>query len=562
MTPMRTNLAPAVGPAVIPFSQIDLTQKNTWKLLEQHYRQDARHLRLRDLFAQEPQRGVTLTAEGAGIYLDYSKNLVTDQTLRLLMRLARECGLRQRIEAMFSGDKINATEQRAVLHTALRAPATSSLLVDGKDVIAPVQQVLQRMGKFATQIRAGEWPGFTGKPIRHVVNIGIGGSDLGPMMAVEALRHYGDATLDIRFVSDVDGADFEQAIDGLAADQTMFIICSKTFTTMETLSNGKLARDWLVQQLGDERAVGRHFAAVTTNIAEAKKFGIARDNMFGFWDWVGGRYSLTSAIGLSLMIAIGEAGFRDMLAGFHAMDRHFRETPLEQNLPVLLGMLTVWYNNFFQTHSQVVLPYSRALKRFPAYLQQLAMESNGKQITLDGAAVTYQTSPVYWGDSGINGQHSFYQLLHQGTKMVPCDFIGFCQPLTRTPEQHRSLMASMCAQAEALAFGRSAHEVRAAGTPEELVPHRSFEGNRPSNVLLMQRLTPHALGALIALYEHSVFTQGVIWNVDSFDQWGVELGKALAKRTSAELTDSSLPLRHDSSTNALLSRLRRNGAEH
>lgn len=553
MTPLRTSFSPAI----IPFTQIDLTQKTAWKLLEQHYRQQARHVHLRDLFAQDAGRGTRLSAEGAGIYLDYSKNLVTDQTLRLLMRLARECGLRQRIEAMFSGDRINATEQRAVLHTALRAPANSSLRVDGKDVIAPVQKVLQRMGKFSAQIRTGEWPGFTGKPIRHVINIGIGGSDLGPMMAVEALRHYADAELDVRFVSDVDGADFEQAIHGLAADQTLFIVCSKTFTTMETLSNARLARDWLVQALGDERAVARHFSAVTTNTAAAGKFGIARDNMFGFWDWVGGRYSLTSAIGLSLMIAIGEDGFRDLLAGSHAMDRHFRETPLEQNLPVLMGMLTVWYNNFFQAHSQVVLPYSRSLKKFPAYLQQLAMESNGKQTTLDGAPVSYQTSPVYWGDSGINGQHSFYQLLHQGTRMVPCDFIGFCEPLTRTPEQHQLLMASMCAQAEALAFGKSAQEVRAAGTPEELVPHRSFEGNRPSNTLLMQRLTPHALGAMIALYEHSVFTQGVIWNVDSFDQWGVELGKALAKRTSAELADSSLPLTHDSSTNALLKRLRR-----
>ncbi|MDR6582516.1 glucose-6-phosphate isomerase [Herbaspirillum frisingense] len=533
-----------------------LTEKRAWIALQEHHQYSARHFRLERLFAADPRRGETLIAEAAGIYLDYSKNLVTTETMTLLMQLARQCGLQDRVEAMFRGDRINATEQRAVLHTALRKPASERLVVEGEDVIAQVQDVLARMEVFAEQVRSGAWTGHTGRPIRHVVNIGIGGSDLGPMMAHEALRHYSQRDLSLHFLSDVDAAALLETVRGLPAEETLFIVCSKTFTTLETMTNAQAARQWLVQQLGDEAAVVRHFVGVTTNIEEASRFGIDERNMFGFWDWVGGRYSMSSAIGLSTMIAIGPQHFRDMLAGMHAMDEHFRTAPLEQNLPAILGMLTVWYGNFFDARSQAVLPYSQYLKRLPAYLQQLTMESNGKQVTLHGEPVDYQTSPVYWGDNGINGQHSFYQMLHQGTQMVPCDFIGFCQPAQALEQQQELLMANMFAQAEALAFGKTVQRVREEGTPEELVPHRVFPGNRPSNSMLIEQLTPYSLGSLIALYEHSVFTQGVIWNIDSFDQWGVELGKQLAKRTARELIDHGQPLHHDSSTNALIRRYR------
>lgn len=533
-----------------------LTDKSGWNALSEHYRDRARHFTLERLFAASDKRGESLTAEGVGIYLDYSKNLVTSETMMLLMQLARECGLQDRIESMFRGERINNTENRSVLHTALRKPAGERLVVDGVDVVGQVQEVLGRMEGFAEQVRSGQWLGYTGLPIRHVVNIGIGGSDLGPMMAYEALRFYSERELTMHFVSDVDGAALSETVRTLPAEQTLFIVCSKTFTTLETITNAHAARNWLVAQLGDESAVARHFAGVTTNIEEASRFGIDPSNMFGFWDWVGGRYSMTSAIGLSTMIAIGPDNFRDLLRGFHDMDEHFRTTPLESNLPVILGMLTVWYTNFFGAASQAVLPYSQNLKRLPAYLQQLTMESNGKGVTAQGQSVTYQTSPVYWGDSGINGQHSFYQMLHQGTQLVPCDFIGFCQPLDALGDQHQLLMANMFAQAEALAFGKSADEVRAEGTPEELVPHRVFAGSRPSNSMLVDKLTPYSLGTLVALYEHSVFTQGVVWNLDSFDQWGVELGKALAKRTARQLIDHSQPLHHDSSTNMLIRRFR------
>jgi glucose-6-phosphate isomerase len=533
-----------------------LTDKSGWNALDEHYRDRARHFTLERLFAASEKRGETLTAQGVGIYLDYSKNLVTSETMMLLMQLARECGLQDRIEAMFRGERINNTENRSVLHTALRKPAGERLVVDGVDVVTQVQEVLGRMEGFADQVRSGQWLGHTGLPIRHVVNIGIGGSDLGPMMAYDALRFYSERALTMHFVSDVDGAALSETVRTLPAEQTLFIVCSKTFTTLETITNAHAARSWLVAQLGDESAVARHFAGVTTNIEEASRFGIDPANMFGFWDWVGGRYSMTSAIGLSTMIAIGPDNFRELLRGFHDMDEHFRTTPLESNLPVILGMLTVWYTNFYGAASQAVLPYSQNLKRFPAYLQQLTMESNGKAVTVDGRSVNHQTSPVYWGDSGINGQHSFYQMLHQGTQLVPCDFIGFCQPLEALGDQHELLMANMFAQAEALAFGKSADEVRAEGTAEELVPHRVFAGSRPSNSMLVDKLTPYSLGTLVALYEHSVFTQGVIWNLDSFDQWGVELGKALAKRTARQLIDHGQPLHHDSSTNMLIRRFR------
>ncbi|NUU01457.1 glucose-6-phosphate isomerase [Herbaspirillum robiniae] len=538
-----------------------LTEKSAWVALEEHHRDRARHFQLERLFAANDKRGETMTAEGAGVYLDYSKNLVTSETMALLMQLARQCGLQDRIDAMFRGDKINNTEGRSVLHTALRRPAGDSLMVDGEDIVAQVQDVLGRMEQFAHRVRSGEWLGHTGRPIRHVVNIGIGGSDLGPMMAHEALRFYSKRDITMHFLSDVDGAALQETVRALPAEQTLFIVCSKTFTTLETITNAHAARQWLVSQLGDERAVSRHFAGVTTNIEEATRFGIDPDNMFGFWDWVGGRYSMTSAIGLSTMIAIGPDNFRELLAGFHAMDEHFRTAPLERNLPAILGMLTVWYTNFFGAASQAVLPYSQYLKRLPAYLQQLTMESNGKHITVNGETAAYQTSPVYWGDNGINGQHSFYQMLHQGTQLVPCDFIGFCQPLEQVGDQHELLMANMFAQSEALAFGKKAAQVREEGTPEELVPHRVFDGNRPSNSMLVEKLTPHSLGALVALYEHSVFTQGVIWNIDSFDQWGVELGKQLAKRTARQLIDHSQPLHHDSSTNALIRRFRGGGEQ-
>jgi glucose-6-phosphate isomerase len=534
-----------------------LTERPAWKALAGHY-QTVRGLHLRQLFADDPQRGERLTAEVAGIYLDYSKNRITDETIRLLLALASECGLLERIAAMFRGDRINVTEKRAVLHTALRAPGTEQIIVDGVDVVPEVQAVLERMAAFSRQVRSGEWRGHTGKRMRNVISIGIGGSDLGPVMAYEALRHYSQRDMTFRFVSNVDGTDFGEATRDLDPEETLFIVCSKTFTTLETLTNARTARAWSLRKLGDERAVRRHFVAVSTNAESVSKFGIDSANMFGFWDWVGGRYSMDSAIGLSTMIAIGPENFRALLAGFHAMDQHFRSAPFEQNLPVLMGMLTVWNCNFLDAQTAAVLPYEQYFKRFPAYLQQLTMESNGKHVTRDGARVSYQTGPIYWGEPGTNGQHSFYQLIHQGTKLVPCDFIGFCQALNPTDHHHDLLMSNLFAQAEALAFGKTEDEVRAGGTPAWLAPHRVFEGNRPSNTLLAERLTPETLGLLVALYEHSVFTQGIIWNIDSFDQWGVELGKVLAERTIPELESADEPqLRHDSSTNALIRRYRR-----
>jgi glucose-6-phosphate isomerase len=533
-----------------------LTARPAWKALDAHSGA-MRQLHLRQLFAEDPRRGERFAVEAAGFYLDYSKNRITDETIRLLLQLAHECGLRERIDSMFSGQKINVTEQRAVLHTALRAAKDERILVDGVDVVPEVHAVLDRMGAFCRQVRSGHWKGHTGKRIRHVVNIGIGGSDLGPAMAYQALRHYSQRNLDFRFVSNVDGTDFAEAVHDLDPEETLFIICSKTFTTLETLTNARTARAWCLRKLGDEQAVRRHFVAVSTNAAEVSNFGIDTANMFGFWDWVGGRYSMESAIGLSTMLAIGPEQFREMLSGFRAMDQHFRSTPFERNMPVLMGLLTVWYTNFFDANTVAVLPYEQYLARFPAYLQQLAMESNGKHVTLDGTPVDYQTSPVYWGEPGTNGQHSFYQLLHQGTRLVPCDFIGFVQPLNPLEHHHDLLIANLLAQTEALAFGKTAQEVSAEGTPGWLAPHRVFEGNRPTNTLLAERLTPQSLGSLVALYEHSVFTQGVIWNVDSFDQWGVELGKALAQRTIPELESGQEPqLAHDSSTNTLIRRYR------
>ncbi|MBI3376585.1 MAG: glucose-6-phosphate isomerase [Betaproteobacteria bacterium] len=528
-----------------------------WKNLIAHHR-EVGNLHLRQLFADDAGRGERFSAEAAGIHLDFSKNRITGETLRLLVRLAEECGLRERATAMFEGKAINLTERRAVLHIALRAPRDRRVACDGIDVVPHVHAVLDRMAGFADRIRNGEWKGYTGRRIRNIVNIGIGGSDLGPVMACEALRHYSQRDLCMRFVSNVDGTDFSEATRDLDAGETLFIVCSKTFSTLETLTNASTARAWVTGRLGDDRAVARHFVAVSTNAAAVAAFGIDTANMFGFWDWVGGRYSMTSAVGLSTMISIGPENFGAMLAGFHAMDEHFLGAPFERNLPVLLGLLAVWNVNFFDARTLAVVPYEQYLKRLPAYLQQLAMESNGKQVTLEGARVAWDTSPVYWGEPGTNGQHSFFQLMHQGTRAVPCDFIGFCQPLNPAGNHHDLLMANLFAQAEALAFGRSAAEVRAEGTPEWLVPHRCFEGNRTSNVLLAERLTPHALGALVALYEHSVFTQGVIWNIDSFDQWGVELGKVLAQRTATEFDSARDPdLRHDSSTNALIRRYRR-----
>jgi glucose-6-phosphate isomerase len=533
-----------------------LMHRPAWKALEAHY-ETMRHRHLRQLFADDPRRGERLAAEAAGLYLDYSKNRITDETLQLLLALAGECGLRARIAAMFSGEKINVTEQRAVLHVALRAPNGESIFVDGADVVPGVHAVLDRMAAFADRIRSGQWPGHTGKRIRNVVNIGLGGSDLGPVMAHQALRHYSQRDLRFRFVSNVDATDFVEATHDLDPEDTLFIISSKTFTTLETVTNAHAARAWSLRKLGDERAVSRHFVAVSTNAAEVAKFGISPDNMFGFWDWVGGRYSMDSAIGLSTMIAIGPEHFRAMLAGFHAMDEHFRTASFERNLPVLMGLLGVWYNNFFNAQTVAVLPYDQYLEYLPAYLQQLTMESNGKHVTLAGARVDYQTAPIYWGERGTNGQHSFYQLIHQGTKLVPCDFIGFCQTLNPLGNQHDLLMANLFAQTEALAFGKTDDEVTAEGVPAWLAPHRSFDGNRPSNTILAERLTPATLGALIALYEHSVFTQGVIWDIDSFDQWGVELGKVLAKQTIPELASrAEPPLAHDSSTNALIRRYR------
>ena len=534
-----------------------LTKRPAWQALAAHYRQ-VKDLQLRQLFADDPTRGDRLTIEAVGLCLDYSKNRVTDETIRLLVALAEDCRLRDRIEAMFRGDKINLTENRAVLHTALRAPRTATVTVDGKNVVPDVHAVLDRMAVFTDRVRAGKWLGHTGKKIRNIVNIGIGGSDLGPVMAYEALRHYSQRDLTFRFVANVDGTDFVEATRDLAADETLFIVSSKTFTTQETMTNAHSARHWLLAALRDERAVGKHFVAVSTNAKEVSQFGIDTANMFGFWDWVGGRYSMDSAIGLSTMLAIGPENFRELLAGFHAMDEHYRTAPFDKNLPALLGLLGVWYTNFFGAETVAVLPYDQYLKRFPAYLQQLTMESNGKSVTRAGAGVDYQTSAIYWGEPGTNGQHSFYQLIHQGTKLIPCDFIGFAKSLNPTGPHHDLLMANLFAQSEALAFGKTAAEVKADGVPDWLVPHRTFVGNRPSNTLLCERLTPAALGKLVALYEHVVFTQGVIWNVGSFDQWGVQLGKVLAQQIVPELQAAAEPaLRHDSSTNALIRRYRR-----
>jgi glucose-6-phosphate isomerase len=533
-----------------------LTERPAWKALRRHY-EAMRSVHLRTLFADDPRRGERYAAEAAGLYLDYSKHRVTDETLRLLLALAEESGLPARIDAMFRGDKINVTERRAVLHTALRAPRDRSIVVDGKDVVPEVHAVLDRMADFARRIRDGRWTGHTGRPIRNVINIGIGGSDLGPVMAYEALRHYSERALTVRFVSNVDGTDLVEATRDLDPAETLFIVSSKTFTTLETMTNAASARAWSLATLRDEKAVARHFVAVSTNAKEVARFGIDTANMFEFWDWVGGRYSMDSAIGLSTMIAIGPEHFHAMLGGFHAMDEHFRRAPFARNLPVLMGLLAVWYGDFFGAETVAVLPYEQYLRRFPAYLQQLAMESNGKHVTLDGRPVDYQTGPIYWGEPGTNGQHSFYQLIHQGTKLVPCDLIAFAQSLNPLGRHHDLLLANVFAQAEALAFGKTADEVRAEGAPEWLVPHRMFEGNRPTSTILAERLTPATLGALVALYEHSVFTQGAVWEVDSFDQWGVELGKALAQRIVPELESAEEPtLRHDGSTNALIRRYR------
>ena len=550
--PQRVRTAPAAS----------LTWRPQWRSLQQHF-DDIGTRHLREMFAEEPFRGERFVAEAAGLYLDYSKQRVTVETLRLLRELARACGLPERIEAMFRGDKINVTEQRAVLHTALRAPAGAHFEVDAKNVVPEVHAVLDRMAAFCERVRSGAWTGVGGKRIRNVINIGIGGSDLGPVMAFEALRHYSRRDLVFRFVSNVDGTDFVEAVRDLDPAETLFVVCSKTFTTLETLSNAHAARTWCLHALGNavggtSGAVAKHFVAVSTNAAEVVKFGIDPENMFDFWDWVGGRYSMDSAIGLSTMLAIGSENFRAMLAGLQAMDAHFRSAPLDRNLPVILGLLAIWNSNFLGAPTVAVLPYDQYLKRFPAYLQQLAMESNGKSVTQDGARVDYPTGPIYWGEPGTNGQHSFYQLIHQGTHLVPCDLVGFCRPLNPLGEQHDLLMANLFAQSAALAFGKTADEVKAEGVPAELVPHRTFEGNRPSNTVLAERLTPHTLGALIALYEHSVFTQGVIWRIDSFDQWGVELGKVLATRIIPELESTDEPkLAHDSSTNALIRRYRR-----
>jgi glucose-6-phosphate isomerase len=535
---------------------VPLTTRPAWAALQQHY-EDVRHRHLRDMFAGDPTRGERLAAEGAGLYLDYSKNRITDETVGLLVQLAEESGLRENIEAMFRGDRINVSENRSVLHVALRMPRPTSLVVDGVDVVEEVHAVLDRMAAFAERVRSGAWTGQTGKPIRNVVNIGIGGSDLGPVMAYEALRHYTRRDLTFRFVSNVDSTDFAEATRDLAPDETVFIVSSKTFTTLETMTNARTARDWALAALGDDAAIAKHFVAVSTNAAEVARFGIDTDNMFGFWDWVGGRYSMDSAIGLSTLLAVGPDAFGELLAGFHAMDEHFRATPFERNLPVLMGLLCVWYGNFFGAQTVGVMPYDQYLKRLPAYLQQLTMESNGKHVTIDGRVVDYQTGAVFWGEPGTNGQHSFYQLIHQGTKLIPIDLIGFGKTLNPIRDHHDILMSNVFAQAEALAFGKTEVEVRAEGTAEAVIPHRIFEGNRPSNVILADALTPFALGTLVALYEHSVFTQGTVWGIDSFDQWGVELGKALARRIIPELEAHEEPdLRHDSSTNALIRRYR------
>jgi glucose-6-phosphate isomerase len=533
-----------------------LIESEAWKALET-LAAKSRILHLRDLFAQDPLRGDRLKVEAAGIYFDYSKNRITDETIKLLLQLAEESGLRSRIDAMFTGEKINVTEKRAVLHVALRAPIGDNILVDGVDVVPLVHAVLDKMAVFSNSVRSGKWRGYTGKPIRNVINIGIGGSDLGPVMAYEALRHYSQRDLIFRFVSNVDGTDIAEATRDLDAEETLFIISSKTFTTLETMTNAHTARVWALETLKHSAAIARHFVAVSTNAEEVEKFGIDTANMFGFWDWVGGRYSMDSAIGLSTMIAIGPDNFRRMLTGFHEMDVHFRTAPFERNIPVIMGLLAIYNNNFLGAHSVAVLPYDQYLKRFPAYLQQLTMESNGKHVTVDGKAVDYQTGPIYWGEPGTNGQHSFYQLIHQGTRLIPCDFIAFGKPLNPIGRHHDILLANVFAQAEALAFGKTTQEVEADGTPAWLAPHRTFEGNRPSNTILLGQLTPAALGNLVALYEHSVFVQGAIWQIDSFDQWGVELGKVLAQRIIPEIESKTEPnLKHDSSTNALIEHYR------
>ncbi len=553
LTPMTTPTSPATASSIAP-----LDQRAAWKALESHAQQ-MKPRALRDLFAEDPARGTRLNAEVDGIFLDYSKNRVTDETLKLLVQLAKESGVREKIDAMFRGDKINITEDRAVLHVALRAPKDEQIFVDGADVVPEVHAVLDKMAAFSERVRSGAWKGHTGKRIRNVINIGIGGSDLGPVMAYEALKHYSQRDMTFRFVSNVDGTDFAEAVVDLKADETLFLIASKTFTTLETMTNAHSARDWSLAGLGgDESAVAKHFVAISTNAKEVAKFGIDTENMFGFWDWVGGRYSMDSAIGLSTMIAVGPDNFRAMLAGFHAMDVHFQTTPFEKNLPVLMGLLVLWYTDFFDAQTIAVLPYEQYLKRFPAYLQQLTMESNGKHVTLAGTRVAADTGPIFWGEPGTNGQHSFYQLIHQGTRLIPCDFIGFAKALNPLGRHHDMLMANVFAQAEALAFGKTAEQVKAEGTPDWLVPHRVFEGNRPSNVILAEALTPFVLGQLVALYEHSVFTQGAIWNIDSFDQWGVELGKVLATKILGELEAPAEPeLKHDSSTTSLIRRYRK-----
>jgi glucose-6-phosphate isomerase len=542
-TPVTSSVAP-------------LRERPAWNSLQSHYEQ-IRGRHLRDLFASDAGRGERLVAEGAGLHLDYSKNRITDETLRLLVELAEQSGLAERTAAMFRGDRINVSENRSVLHVALRMPADASLVVDGVDVVKEVHEVLDRMAAFSERVRSGEWKGHTGKAIRNVINIGIGGSDLGPVMAYEALRHYSRRDMTFRFVSNVDSTDFVEATRDLDPEETLFIVSSKTFTTLETMTNAKSARDWALAALGDEAAIAKHFVAVSTNAEAVTKFGIDTDNMFGFWEWVGGRYSMDSAIGLSTMLAIGPGQFEEMLAGFHELDEHFRTTPFERNLPVLMGLLAVWYGDFFGAETVGVMPYEQYLKRFPAYLQQLTMESNGKHVTLDGRAVDYQTGAVFWGEPGTNGQHSFYQLIHQGTKLIPVDLIGFGQTLNPLRDHHDILMSNVFAQAQALAFGKTEEEVRAEGTPDAVVPHRVMEGNRPTNVILVDKLTPRTLGKLVALYEHSVFTQGTVWEIDSFDQWGVELGKALAVKIIPELESDTEPdLKHDSSTNALIRRYR------
>jgi glucose-6-phosphate isomerase len=535
-----------------------LTKRKAWKALQAHHSKVS-NLHLRQLFAEDPKRGERMTAEAAGLFLDYSKNRITDQTLKLLIQLAEESGLRERIEAMFRGDKINITENRAVLHVALRAPKEASIIVDGENVVPQVHAVLDKMADFSNRIRSGEWKGHTGTRIRNIVNIGIGGSDLGPVMAYEALKHYSERALAFRFVSNVDGTDFAEAVYDLSPSETLFIVSSKTFTTLETMTNAHTARAWSLRGLdGEEKSVAKHFVAVSTNAMEVAKFGIDTANMFGFWDWVGGRYSMDSAIGLSTMLAIGPENFRAMLEGFHEMDEHFRTAPFEQNLPVLMGLLGLWYNNFFGAQTIAVFPYEQYLKRFPAYLQQLTMESNGKHVTLDGDIADYQTGPIYWGEPGTNGQHSFYQLVHQGTRLIPCDFIAFGKSLNPLGRHHDMLLANVCAQTEALAFGKTREQVKAEGTSDWLVPHRVFEGNRPSNTILAEKLTPATLGKLVALYEHSVFTQGTVWHIDSFDQWGVELGKVLAQRIIPEIESKAEPqLAHDSSTSNVIRRYRK-----